>query len=298
MSEQSGVDFNRMADAIDYLKCNFTNQPDLETVAKQVHLSPFHFQRMFREWVGVSPKQFVQYLTAERAKDILRTTASTLSDVAFETGLSGTGRLHDLFIKIEGMTPGEYKNGADGLVIDYSFSQTPFGEVLIASTAKGICYLTFTEGEQQHAYRSLKTAFPNALCRQQTNPYHVNALRLFTKDWSRLEEVKLHLRGTAFQLKVWESLIKIPPGALVSYSTLAMSAGFPGASRASGTAVGSNPIAYIIPCHRVIRSDGTFGQYRWDNKRKTAMIGWEAVLYNEELLMPTEKKLRTTASNL
>ncbi len=295
MSEQDHVDFNRMAAAIEYLKLNFANQPDLETVAKQVHLSAFHFQRMFRAWVGVTPKQFVQYLTAERAKNILRTTASTLSDVAFETGLSGTGRLHDLFIKIEGMTPGEFKNGAEGLAIDFSFDQTPFGEVLIASTDKGICYLTFTEGEQPRACNDLKTAFPNALFRQKVHPQHTNALRLFSKDWSRLEEVKLHLRGTPFQLKVWESLVKIPPGALISYSTLAAYAGFPGASRASGTAVGSNPIAYIIPCHRVIRLDGTFGQYRWDSKRKTAMIGWEAVPESKDLLMPKQEELRANS---
>jgi AraC family transcriptional regulator, regulatory protein of adaptative response / methylated-DNA-[protein]-cysteine methyltransferase len=274
METQEKIDYNRIAEAIAYLKKNFKSQPGLEEIAEQVNVSPFHFQRMFREWAGVTPKQFLQFLSLEYAKGILK--QGTLLDAAFETGLSGTSRLHDLFIKLEGMTPGEYKNGGEALSINYSFAETPFGTIITASTQKGICYMAFADEGQEAAFNGLKTVYPNAIYTQLTDQIQQNALFIFTQDWSKLKEIKLHLKGTAFQLKVWETLLKVPVGGLTTYSSLANSIQNEKAVRAVGTAVGSNPVAFLIPCHRVIRATGEIGQYHWGSDRKTAMIGWEA----------------------
>lgn len=273
------MNYNRIAAAITYIRNNFKQQPELEDIAAEVHLSPFHFQRLFSEWAGVSPKKFVQYLSVEYAKSILQKPENTLADVAFETGLSGTGRLHDLFVKIEGMTPGEYKNGGEQLHINYSFAESPFGTMLVASTTKGICYMAFVEDEQV-AFAALHQRFPNAEYRQVTDLIQQNALYIFTQDWSRLHEIKLHIKGTAFQLKVWEALLKIPMGKLSTYSALAHSIENAGASRAVGTAIGDNPVAFLIPCHRVIKATGETGGYHWGPVRKTAIIGWEAAKTN------------------
>lgn len=268
------TNYERIEKAIVYLQENFKEQPSLDKVAKQVYLSPFHFQRMFTEWAGVSPKKFLQYISIEHAKELLLQN-QPLSDVSFETGLSGTGRLHDLFISIEGMTPGEYRNGGQQLLINYSFAETPFGNIIVASTAKGICHLAFA-GNERKALQELKTRFPNAAFKQVVDTVQQNALFIFTQDWKNLSAVKLHLKGTAFQLKVWEALLKIPMGGLSTYSTIAASVGNENASRAVGSAIGDNPVAFLIPCHRVIRSTGVFGQYHWGSGRKTAMIGWES----------------------
>ena len=275
METQQALDYKRIAEAISFFKENFKSQPKLEDAAAHVHLSPFHFQRMFREWAGVTPKQFLQYLSITHAKKMLNTGA-TLLDTAFETGLSGTGRLHDLFIKIEGMTPGEYKNGGVLLHINYAFADTPFGSVIIASTTKGICYMAFADEGQEKAFAQLKSAFPNAYYHPVVDLIQQNALFVFSQDWSKLDTIKLHVKGTDFQIKVWESLLKIPDGGLTTYSGLAAKAGYEGASRAVGTAVGSNPVAFLIPCHRVIKSTGEIGQYHWGGIRKNAIIGWEA----------------------
>ena len=196
-------------------------------------------------------------------------------DAAYETGLSGTGRLHDLFIKIEGMTPGEFKNGGVNLFINYSYAETPFGNILVASTPKGICYMAFADDEQQ-ALIDLQHHFPKAHFKQMLDIIQQNALYIFTHDWSKLHQIKLHLRGTDFQLKVWETLLKIPLGQLSTYGTIAEKIKNPNASRAVGTAIGSNPVAFLIPCHRVIQATGIFGGYMWGPVRKTAIIGWEA----------------------
>ncbi|RYY52531.1 MAG: methylated-DNA--[protein]-cysteine S-methyltransferase [Chitinophagaceae bacterium] len=276
MKTQQQTDFERVASAITYLRTNYQLQPALEEVAAHVHLSPFHFQRMFREWAGVSPKQFLQYLSVKHAKKMLKETHSTLFDTAFDTGLSGTGRLHDLFVNIEGMTPGEYKNGGDTLSVDYSFADTPFGHVIVASTSKGVCHMAFADEGTEKAFENLRSIFPNAAYRQFLDLKQQNALFVFNQDWSRLEEIKLHLKGTDFQLKVWQALLEIPDGGLTTYGTLAARAGFDGASRAVGTAVGKNPVAFLIPCHRVIRSTGVTGDYHWGAERKKLIIGWEA----------------------
>ena len=280
MNEQEKINYNRIAEAIDYIKQNFKDQPNLDEVAEKVNMSPFHFQRLFTEWAGTSPKKFLQFISIEYAKKILTENNATLFETAFETGLSGTSRLHDLFVNIEGMSPAEYKNGGKSLSINYSFAETPFGNIIVASTQKGICYMAFNEDEFQ-SLEDLKNRFPNALFSQKLDLLQQNALFIFQNDWSKLSEIKLHLKGTDFQLKVWETLLKIPMGKLSTYGEIAKKIENPYASRAVGTAIGSNPVAFLIPCHRVIQSTGTFGGYMWGNTRKTAIIGWEGVKCNQ-----------------
>lgn len=275
MKEQDTIDFSRIAEAIDYIKNNFKAQPALDEVAQKVHLSPQHFQRLFTEWAGTSPKKFLQYISVEHAKKMLKETQASLFDTAFETGLSGTGRLHDLFMNIEGMTPGEYKNGGENLSINYSFAESPFGNILVASTSKGICHIAFADDEKK-ALQVLQNKFPKANYKQMLDMIQQNALFIFTHDWKKLNQIKLHLRGTDFQLKVWEALLKIPMGRLATYKNIAQQIDRPTASRAVGTAIGDNPVAFLIPCHRVIQSSGIFGGYHWGSTRKSAMIGWEA----------------------
>ena len=278
MKTQQEIDYTRIADAIGFFRENFKAQPKLDEVAEHVNLSPFHFQRMFKDWAGVTPKQFLQYLSVEHAKEILKHEDANVFNTALETGFSGGGRLHDLFIKVEGMTPGEYRNGGAMLHINYSFADTPFGKVIVASTAKGICHMAFVDECEEKALEQLKISFPNAVFNQLVDRIQQNALFIFTQDWSRLDEIKLHLKGTDFQIKVWETLLKVPPGGLITYASLARKAGSENAYRAVGTAVGNNPVAFLIPCHRVIKSTGEIGQYHWGSTRKNAIIGWEAAL--------------------
>ncbi len=283
MNTQENINYNRIAAAIDYIKANFKAQPNLDEVAEKVHLSPFHFQRLFTEWAGTSPKKFLQYISVEHAKKILKEDhQATLFDAAFDTGLSGTSRLHDLFVNIEGMTPAEYKNGGKNLEINFSFAESPFGNIVVASTQKGVCFMAFAETEEI-GFEDLKHKFPNAIFSRKLDLLQQNALFIFQNDWSKLSEIKLHLKGTDFQLKVWETLLKIPMGQLSTYGSIAQQIEKPNASRAVGTAIGSNPVAFLIPCHRVIQSTGTFGGYMWGNTRKTAIIGWEGAQIDSEL---------------
>ena len=275
---QKQLQFERIAQAIEYIQQNFKDQPNLDEVAAHVHLSPAHFQRLFTEWAGTSPKKFLQYISLEHAKSILKQDQSVL-DATFETGLSSTSRLHDLFIQIEGMTPAEYKNGGAQLVIEYRFSETLFGQVFIASTKKGICAITFAD-HKDLALQQLVAKFPNAQFVEGENDLQNNALSAFNvhvnSHEQALPKIKLHLKGTDFQLKVWECLLKIPMGKLSNYGEIAKHIETPKASRAVGTAIGNNPVAFLIPCHRVIQSTGVFGEYHWGKTRKMAMIGWEA----------------------
>src|ERR1700743_2522044 len=253
MNTQEKINYDRIAEAINYIKLNFKHQPNLDEVAEKVNLSPFHFQRLFTDWAGISPKKFLQYLSLDYAKGILKHKQATLFDTAFETGLSGTGRLHDLVMNIEGMTPAEYKNGGKALSINYSFAESPFGNIIVASTPKGICYLAFAD-DREKAFGELQAQFPNATYHQVVDMTQQNALFIFKKDWSKLSSVKLHLKGTAFQLKVWEALLHIPMGGLHTYGLVAQNIHLTNASRAVGSAIGDNPGAFPIPCHRGIRA--------------------------------------------
>ncbi|KMQ65518.1 cysteine methyltransferase [Chryseobacterium angstadtii] len=286
MSAQSQIDYNRIAKAIEYIQSNFRLQPSLEEVAEKIHLSPAHFQKIFTEWAGTSPKKFLQFISLEHAKNLLKEEKASLFDTAYETGLSSTSRLHDLFVKIEGMSPAEYKNGGKSLTIYYSFSKSPFGYVMSASTEKGICYMAF-EDDKETALGNLKHKFPNASFFEKQDSLQKNALSIFDKDWTKLNTIKLHLKGTDFQLKVWETLLTIPMGKLSTYGNLAEKIGNPGASRAVGTAIGSNPVAFLIPCHRVIQSTGNLGGYRWGSDRKQLMVGWESSqVYSGNSVLP------------
>ncbi len=275
MNPQQHINYYRIAEAIGYLKEHFKSQPTLEEVAERINLSPFHFQKLFTEWAGTSPKKFLQYISIGHAKRMLQQHRATLLDAAYETGLSGTGRLHDLFVKIEGMTPSEYKNRGRELLVNYSWESSPFGKVLLASTTRGLCYMAFAE-EETAGMQVLINKFPEAVFEKRQDGFQQDALSIFQKDKGGMEKIKLHLKATPFQLKVWEALLNIPMGDLTTYSRVAEAVGNPNASRAVGTAIGSNPVAFLIPCHRVIQSSGTLGGYMWGVGRKTAMIGWEA----------------------
>lgn len=218
-------------------------------------------------------------MSIEYAKQLLKDKQATLFDTAYQTGLSGSRRLHDLFVNIEGMTPGEFKNGGENLSINYSFAESPFGDIIVASTPKGICHMAFLD-KKDEAFAKLKKRFSNANYNQVVDATQQNALFIFQQDWSKLNQIKLHLSGTPFQLKVWETLLKIPMGNLSTYGSIAKQINKSKASRAVGTAVGSNPVAFLIPCYRVIQSTGNIGGYMWGNNRKSTMIDWEAAKYH------------------
>jgi len=267
-------DYQRIAKAIDFISAHFREQPSLEQVAESVHLSPFHFQRLFTQWAGISPKKFQQFLSLSFSKGIMKTSNVPLSEVAYEAGFSGSSRLHDLFVTIEAMTPGAYKNRGSDLTIYYSFHDTPFGRVLIASTTLGVCKMEFVDSDTT-GLPFLRNEWPEAnLVHDQPKNQPVVDL-MFSNSGQPNGQINLNLKGTPFQLKVWEALLKIPEGQLATYSQIADFIGHPGASRAVGTAIGSNPVAVLIPCHRVIRSDGGIGGYHWGNDRKLSLIAWE-----------------------
>lgn len=273
MQTQTITNFNRIKDAILYLDSNYKQQPSLEDVAEYVHLSTSHFQRLFTDWAGVSPKQFLQYITVSHAKALLKRGKESLLHSSVALGLSSTSRLHELFVKVEAMTPGEYKNGGANLKLSYSIDDTPLGTVLIASTSKGICHLSFID-DCSSALSALQHEYPNALITEETNALHLQALSVLRGQHGG--SFHLHLRGTDFQLKVWEALLKIPFGELVTYGDLAELIGNPRASRAVGTAIGCNPVAYLVPCHRVIQGTGAFGGYKWGLAQKKVIVGWES----------------------
>jgi AraC family transcriptional regulator of adaptative response/methylated-DNA-[protein]-cysteine methyltransferase len=273
---QLSEDYARIEQAIHFLEANHTAQPSLKEVADSVHLSEYHFQRMFTRWVGISPKRFLQYLTKEHAKGLLARSQNVL-EAAYESGLSGPGRLHDLFVATEAVTPGEFKSRGDGLPIAYGFHATPFGECLLALTERGICDLLFLEqGNRDITLSLLRKRWLHASLRQDERRTEPIVSRIFELLRSgRGEPISLYLHGTNFQIKVWEALLRIPAGSVVTYADIASYLGAPKAARAVGNAVGSNPIPVLIPCHRVIRKAGDFGGYRWGSARKKALLGWE-----------------------
>jgi AraC family transcriptional regulator of adaptative response/methylated-DNA-[protein]-cysteine methyltransferase len=268
-------DADRIRHAIEFLDQHAQRQPSLDEVAREVGLSPYHFQRLFKRWAGVSPKRFLQFLTVARAKEALREGKSAL-EASYDSGLSGPGRLHDLFIAAEAVTPGEYKDEGAGVDIRYGFHPTPFGDCLLALTDRGICGLAFAadDAERQIVLDELRQRWGAAAINRDQAATAETAGQLFERP--RGAPITLALKGTNFQIKVWEALLRIPPGTVVSYGDIARAIGHPDSYRAVGTAVGRNPIAYIIPCHRVIQSSGAFGNYRWGAARKRAMLGWEA----------------------
>ena len=275
-------DAARIERALEFLAENFEAQPSLAEIASRVDLSEYHFQRMFSRRVGISPKKFLQYLTLDAAKRRLVASASVL-DAAYDAGLSGPGRLHDLFVNVEAMTPGEFKKRGAGLVIRYGFHPcAPFGECLIMLTDRGICGFAFVTAEgQQTTYDDLAARWPRATFIPDDARTARLAARIFTRSGGAVDPgeqpLRLLLCGTQFQIKVWEALLTIPMGALTTYGDLAHRIGYErGAARAVGTANGANAISYLIPCHRVIRKSGVIGGYHWGPGRKLALIGWEA----------------------
>jgi AraC family transcriptional regulator of adaptative response/methylated-DNA-[protein]-cysteine methyltransferase len=273
------TDYQRIAEAIRYLEENYRDQPELDDLAAHLHLSPFHLQRLFTRWAGISPKRFVQYLTAEHAKQLLANAHSVL-DAAYETGLSSPGRLHDLLVAVEGMTPGEYKTQGSGLMIHYGRHATPFGDCIVAATERGVCKLSFLDGEGwQAAVDELRAQWAGATLVEDAAYTQPLVDLIFPPEHvapNGQRQVRLLLKGTNFQLKVWEALLRIPAGAAATYEDMAQAIGQPGAARAVGGAVGANNIAYLIPCHRVIRKSGVIQDYRWGATRKKAMLGWES----------------------
>lgn len=273
---QESFDYQRIATAIEYIYKNFKQQPELDEVADAVHLSPHHFQRMFSRWAGVSPKKFLQFISVRFAKDLMRGGNFSLSDVSFETGLSSTSRLHDLFISIEAMTPGEYNAGGKGLDISYGLYDTFLGKVVLATTAKGICNLNFIEDEEEAA-TLLEKEWPHATLHRDDDAHELLTQRIFNPGEGDNDRrlIQLNVKGTPFQLKVWEALLKIPERSVVSYNQVAEMINQPTASRAVGSAVGKNPVGVLIPCHRVIKKVGGIGEYHWSPQRKLMLLSWE-----------------------
>lgn len=274
-------DYCRIERAILFLEKNFRQRPDLRTIARSADLSEYHFQRLFRRWAGISPKRFLQFLTLEYAKQLLKESGSLL-DATYESGLSSPGRLHDLFVSIEAVTPGEFKTEGAGLKISYGLHPTPFGECLLAVTARGICGLGFVPpGGRDRSLADFKSRWKEAHFFENPALSRPYIDRIF-KHAGANTPITLVLRGTNFQIKVWQALLKIPMGSLVSYEALAARIGEPKAARAVGRAVGQNPVAFIIPCHRVIRKIGMTGDYHWGAARKKAMLAWEAAQTHRE----------------
>ena len=275
MNTSETYTFRQIAQAIDHLTTHFRDQPSLADLAGQVNLSEFHFQRLFTEWAGVSPKKFGQYLTLEHAKQQLRN-GVPLAEAAHDAGLSGTGRLHDLFVSIEGVTPGQFKQAGAGLSLTYGVFKSPFGAYVLGAITGKIAVLHFL-GDSDESTTILTAAWPGVTLQHDSTAVQFLADQIFSVAGNHsLKPLPVLVRGSAFQLKVWEALLKIPEGRLVSYDQIADAIGQPTASRAVGTAIGSNPVGYLIPCHRVIKKTGLFGGYRWGMVRKQAMLGWEA----------------------
>jgi AraC family transcriptional regulator of adaptative response/methylated-DNA-[protein]-cysteine methyltransferase len=263
--------------AIRYIEANVQHQPELEEIASAVGLSEYHFQRLFTAWAGISPKRFLQFLTKEHAKELLAKSENLL-DATHQIGLSSLGRLHDLFVTTEAVTPGEYKSAGAGLTIHYGIHPTPFGKCLIATTDRGICNLRFVEESEGKAIDDLVANWKQAKMSEDYKSTAPLAARIFSDSVSgsgmreQSSPLTLHLRGTNFQIKVWEALLNIPTGSVTTYEHIAAQIGKPSALRAVGTAVGHNPVAYLIPCHRVIRKTGEFGNYLYGSARKKAIL--------------------------
>jgi AraC family transcriptional regulator, regulatory protein of adaptative response / methylated-DNA-[protein]-cysteine methyltransferase len=271
-------DYARVEKAIRYLNDHSMEQPDLGAVAEVAGLSEFHFQRLFSRWVGVSPKAMLKFLTAQRAKSLLREARSSVLHAALDAGLSGPGRLHDLLVSVDAVSPGEFKNYGAGVDIGYGFHDSPFGACLVGATARGVCHLSFLDEDNARRRAAFLEEFesdwPRAAFRRDVPATGRLARQIFARG-ARRPQVGVLLAGTPFRLKVWQALLEIPFGRVASYRDIARAVGAPDACRAVGSAVGANPVAYLIPCHRVIRETGVVGEYRWGRERKLAMLMWE-----------------------
>jgi AraC family transcriptional regulator, regulatory protein of adaptative response / methylated-DNA-[protein]-cysteine methyltransferase len=270
-------DYERIARVIRYVDAHHAEQPRLSVLAREAGLSMFHFHRLFSTWAGVTPKNFLQWLTFSRAEGLLRNGASVLG-AALETGLSGPGRLHDLCVSMEAASPGEIQSGGAGWTITAGFGPSPFGDCLAAQSPRGVCHISFVDRNRKDSWDNLKELWPNALWERDDAAIQKMLGGVFTKpDKSETRgPLKVFVKGTEFQLRVWRALLRIPAGQLTTYGQLASVVGAPAAARAVGSAVGSNELAWLIPCHRVIRQTGASGEYRWGAVRKRAMIAWEA----------------------
>jgi AraC family transcriptional regulator, regulatory protein of adaptative response / methylated-DNA-[protein]-cysteine methyltransferase len=267
--------YEQIARAIDYLYVNFRAQPGLEEVAAQVNMSAFHFQRMFTEWAGISPKRFLQFLTTDYLKHRI-TGFDNLLDAADAAGLSSQSRVYDLFVNLEAVTPQEYKEKGNGIRIEYGFHNTPFGECIIGVTGRGICHLSFLqEDNRSTAVEGLERAWENATVRENSRNTEMMASAIFNRKPGKQEKLSVLVKGTNFQVKVWNALLEVPYGNVTTYQSIARHIELPNALQAVGTAIGANPIAYLIPCHRIIRKNLIIGEYHWGPERKKAMLGWE-----------------------
>ena len=275
VSTETNINYQRIEQAIKFLEENFQRQPELNEVAEKVHLSPFHFQRIFTDWAGISPKRFLQYLTVDFLKTKLQETKNIV-EAAESAGLSSQSRVYDLFTTLEAVTPQEYKLSGAGIQIEYGFHETPFGSCLIGVTERGICWLSFLASDEDPKFEleKMKEHWHNSVFHQDQSLTHEFVGQIFNREEAK-KKLHLFVKGTNFQIKVWEALLKIPMGGVTTYQSIARSIQNPKALQAVGSAVGSNHVAYLIPCHRVIRKDGILGEYRWNATRKKSIIGWE-----------------------
>lgn len=272
-------DYARISDAIAFIASQVERQPTLDEIAAHVHLSPFHFQRLFSRWAGVTPKRYLQVLTLERAKALLHESRSLL-EVADTLGLSSGSRLYDHFVQLEAVTPGEYKQRGAGLVIDHGVHDTPFGQAFVALTPRGVCNFSFLDEKAPKApLAALAQRWPAAQLREVPSRTQGVIHTMFDGSKTPDRPISLHVSGTNFQISVWRALLEIPPARVVSYAQVASAVGSPKAARAVGLAVGANPVALMIPCHRVIQQNGKLGGYHWGETRKQAIHAWEAARY-------------------
>lgn len=278
LSSDRSRDYDLIRRAIAFLSATWAEQPSLERLAQHLQLSPAHCQKLFKRWCGLSPKEFVQAITVDHARSLLSGSASVF-DAAIEVGLSGGSRLHDLFVSHEAMTPGDYKRRGEGLEMAYGFHASPFGESLLIATERGLAGLAFVDEDKgqtrQDALADMMQRWPKARYIEAPQKTAPHARQIFASEFNRAQPVRLVMIGTDFDVRVWETLLKIPMGRAVSYTDIARHIGAPSASRAVGSAVGRNPISFVVPCHRVLRGDGNLGGYHWGLTRKRALIGWE-----------------------
>ncbi len=274
-ANEQNINYHRIEQAIKFLEENFQRQPELDEVAEKVHLSPFHFQRIFTEWAGISPKRFLQFLTVDFLKEKLQESRNII-EAAESAGLSSQSRVYDLFTTLEAVTPQEYKKSGAGIQIEYGLHETPFGQCLIGTTERGICWLSFLNSQDSKTeIETMKAHWHNSVFHQNQNLTEGFVNQIFLRPVDTRTKLHLFVKGTNFQIKVWDALLKIPSGSVTTYQGIAEKIDSPRAMQAVGSAVGSNHIAYLIPCHRVIRKDGVLGEYRWSSTRKKSIIGWE-----------------------